>query len=118
MRLFEIRKDEKFDSVVANGVIFDSGKCAIEWCEGEAPGVDMRVGIHLSVGEIARIAEDRGWIVIQVCKYQRYRVMRMLTNEYQDECENVSSGLSENGKYLWKERAKWSELFGREQLGE
>ncbi len=122
MRLFEVRRRSYISrsgeepryavSVVAQGVIFDSGRCSMEWVSDHPS-----VATYQSIDDVIAIHGHGGSThVVQVAEFSE-KVHLLLTNQIQDECENVSCGLSKNGNYLWDQRAAFAELFKEKDLG-
>ena len=113
MRLFELRRDEdeggvSGTGVVAQGVIFDNGKCAVAWLTKHTS-----VAVYDSIADVVAIHGHEGKTrVTQFADLRDTEAIRNhCINAIQDDCENVACGLSENGAYLMRERDFFCSLF-------
>lgn len=118
MRVFELHRkvDETGVSgvgVVAQGIEFDSGWCALAWL------TEYRsVAIYPSLGELIAIhGHDGSTQIIQRVEVDLQKVNVLLVNLAQDEVENIGVGLSSNGEYVWEQREAFADLFRPVRLG-
>jgi len=107
VRLFELRRDE----VVAQGVIFDNGKCALTWL------TEYRsVSAYDSIDDVVAVHGHETKIV-QFADIDRDTVSALVNNEAQDEMENIIvdfRGL--NHRAVWNDRGKFADMFVTKEL--
>lgn len=124
MRLFELRREEDESGVsgtgtVAQGVIFDTGWCALTWLTEHTS-----VAFYTSLDEVVAIHGHNGSTkVVQVADCDADRVQPLVQNCVQDHCENVSvdffgDHVKKNHRYMWDQREKLVGLFDPKVLSD
>lgn len=115
MILFELVRDEDESGVsgvgtVAQGVIFDSGKCALTWLTEYTS-----TAMYDSIGDVVAIHGHHGKTrVVQFADIgDRVSIDALLVNLAQDRIENVDAGLTGTARYLWGQRGKLAKVFRR-----
>ncbi len=118
MKLFELHRivDESGISgtgVVAQGVIFDNGWCAMAWLT-----VHTSVAFYTGIDEVIAIHGHNGKTrVVQVADCAMAAVEPLLHNRIQDECEGVGNDfIAGNHLYMWEQREKLCRLFDKVHL--
>lgn len=131
MKLFELHRDKdeggiSGTGVVAQGVIFDNGWCSLLWLTEHTSAA-----FYTSIEEVIAIhGHDGKTRVMQVADCSAEAINGIIGNCYQDNCENVHSGLNRENRdaveitveskdgterdlasYLWDERQKFYNLF-------
>jgi len=115
MRLFELRRDVdetgiSGTGVVAQGVVFDSGKVTLSWLTEHSS-----VAVYDSIEEVVAIHGHGGKTrVMQVCDFDVALAQQLRDNCTQDHMENVVPGcvsMSPNEQYFWEQREKAVGMF-------
>ncbi len=131
MKLFELHRDEDESGisgtgVVAQGVIFDNGRCSLSWLTEHTSHTSA--AFYTSIEEVIAIhGHDGKTRVMQVVDCSSEAINGIIGNCYQDNCENVHVGLKSQEEevvvsrkdgttnslagYLWDERQKFYNLF-------
>lgn len=119
MKLFELRRVEDESGVsgtgtVAQGIIFDSGVCALTWLTEHTS-----VAIYESIEKVRLIHGHNGKTkVVQIADCDKERVNPLRVNCAQDHIEGVGLGLEKRGQYLWDQREKFMCLFDEKEVDE
>lgn len=118
MKLFELHRQKdptgvSGTGIVAQGVIFNNGWCVLNWLTAH-----RSIAVYESIDEVIAIhGHDGQSHIIQVCDYNAPLVKRLVTNEHQDNFENVSVDFtSKNHSYVWDQREQFSRLFDEVEL--
>lgn len=118
MRLFQLEREVDATGVsgtgiVAQGVIFDNGWCALTWLTKHTS-----VAFYTDIAEVVSIhGHDGSTKVVQIADTDG--AAGLCLNEYQDRCEGVGNDFtSGNHLYMWEQREKFSKLFDRKDLAE
>jgi hypothetical protein len=119
MKLFELRRTEDESGVsgtgtVAQGVIFDNGKCVLTWLTEYTS-----IAVYDDIETVRRIHGHNGKTkVVQIANLHHEDLQPLKENCAQDHVEGVGSGLKGTAKYLWDQREKFMCLFDPRLLGE
>lgn len=112
MKLFEIRRGH---GVVAQGVVFDDGRCAMRWLSEHAS-----TATYDTVNDIIAIHGHSDTTIAQVAVFdEECRSLRI--NAMQDDIEGVANDFfgadkSRNLAYMWNERKKLAAKFDDKPL--
>lgn len=114
MKLFELHRDEdetgvSGTGVVAQGVIFDNGRCSLTWLTAHTS-----VATYDSIADVIAIHSHGGKTrVVQIANVDSERSAQLWRNAYQDEIENVGVDFTEkhNHREVWKERGELAAMF-------
>lgn len=107
MKLFEVRNKEN-DNVVAQGVIFDNGKCVVTWI-GSVSGTRI-------FGDINRLMESTSpdCKVVRIADCNKQYIDSLREVYARDQRKTVV--LSPTAKYAWDEREKLIRIFDEVEL--
>lgn len=118
MKLFELHRDVdetgvSGTGVVAQGVIFDSGQCAMTWLTARSS-----CAVYASIDDVIAIhGHDDKTRVVQVAHYDAPTVNTLRTHALQDDYENIGVDFDKpNHRYVWNERLKLADLFATKDL--
>ena len=109
-KLFEIVREEK---VVAQGCIFQSGKCTVSWL-----GEYSSVAVYDSLEQVIGVHGHEGTEISEVANIDGKKIEKMIIDRYQDGIENIDAGwdvpsVAPNARYVWDERDKALALLAR-----
>jgi hypothetical protein len=118
MELFELRREVDDTGIsgtgtVAQGVIFDTGWCALTWLTKHTS-----CAFYISIDEVIKIhGHDGKTKIVIIAKYDAKKVRQLRQNVMQDHCENIAVDFTKkNHKYVWDEREEFCTLFDDEVL--
>ena len=114
MKLFELQRDVDESGVsgtgvVAQGVIFDNGWCALTWLTKHTS-----VAFYTDINEVIAIHGHGGKThVVQIANCDDVIVSVLVTNCAQDGFEGVAHDFYDkpNHRYVWRERSRFAALF-------
>lgn len=120
MKLFELRRIEDTTGVsgiglVAQGAIFDNGKCAVTWLRDP-----QSTTIYDCIEDVVKIHSHGGKTkVVQVANYEARPIRSHELCAYQDRCENIHMQCTADGnfRHIWEEREKILAFFEEKELG-
>jgi hypothetical protein len=117
MKLFELRRDEdetgvSGTGVVAQGVIFDNGRCSMTWLTDHTS-----TAVYESIDDVKAIHGHQGKTrVVEVWDHDPKRWRGLVTNAAQDDIEGVVHSFigDHNREAVWRERQLLARLFNSE----
>jgi hypothetical protein len=113
MKIFTLERQEDISGVsgtgvVAVGIIFPNGWCALSWF-----GEHQSIGIYPGIETLKAIHGHNGATVIrQIVDYDEKNVRNLRENDMLDEIESIVLNFrTDTQKYVWEERRKLVDIF-------